>query len=710
MRTILGVFLLATAAHADGLIVDRRERPLTDFFAVKNHWVTVTVDDQVAVTEVDQTLRNISGHPAEAVYLFPVPKDATLTGFEMWVGDQKMEGKILPADEARSIYHSIVRSKRDPALLEYVGQGVYRTSVFPVGKDEEKRLRLRYTELLKKEGGLVRYLYPLNTEKFSKFPLEEARVEVTIRSKGRIANVYSPSHAVDVARASDTSARVSWTAHKQIPSTDFEVYYSTDEKAVGVNLLSVRPAANEPGYFLLLASPRAAETGPVEPKDIVFVLDNSGSMRQDNKMKQAKDALTFCLRSLNEGDRFGLVVFSSSIEKYADRLIPMGESEKEKAVSYVARIEPQGGTNINEALLAGLSMFEKSDRLRMIVFLTDGLPTVGVTDPNLVVRNVTTANSLGVRLFNFGVGYDVNTVLLDKLARENRGDSDYVKPKENLEAKVSRFYTKIQSPVLSDLKIDWKGAGVRDLLPRVIPDLFRGNQIVVSGRYESSGPQKLVLTGRAQGREYRFEWDAVFEEPSGGTSKLFVERLWAQRKIGDIIDQIGLYGKSQELVDEIVRLSTKYGIITEYTSFLIREDVRLGDAAGNARRAEEELARLQQADGEAGNRQAMSKKAYLSAQQAAPAAPGGGGAGFVDKDGKAVQVRTVQNVGRRTFYQKNRVWQEADLPENADTQNVKFFSDEFFALLEAHPELNAVATLDSDVLVQVGRQVYRLAK
>jgi Ca-activated chloride channel family protein len=470
--------------------------------------------------------------------------------------------------------------------------------------------------------------------------------------------------------------------------------------------------ATEPGYFVFLASPQVKSEGAPEPKDIVFVLDKSGSMRTDGKMKQAKDALSYCLRSLNEGDRFGVVVFSSGVERYAEKLAPYVEPEKEKALAYVGRVEPDGGTNINDALLAAQSFFEAGPRLKMIVFLTDGLPTIGVTAVPAIVKNVTEANKAEVRVFNFGVGYDVNTTLLDKIARENKGDSEYVKPKEDLEARVSAFYSKVQSPVLAGLKLDWAGIKAFDLLPRQMPDLFKGGQIIVSGRYDGSGPRKLVLTGTAQGKAQRFEFEVAFDEKSDGTGKLFVERLWAQRKIGDIVDQIQLYGKSQELVDEIVRLSTKYGIITEYTSFLITEDMPLNDHRRNAERAGRELDRLKADTGTDGNRQVEAKKALQSAPQAPAVTAGkfGGGAGYTNEKGEKVLAKNVQNVGRRTFYQRKNVWQEADVPEDTKAVEVKYFSDEFFKLLEENPELNEIAALDADVIVKVKDQHVRLAK
>ncbi len=706
MRTALALLLLAGAAYADGLVVDRRERPVTDLFTVKNHFVKVAIDDQHAVTEVDQTLRNVGGQDTEVVYIFPIPKNANITGFEIWVGDKKMEGEILKADKARSVYNELVRAKRDPALLEYVGLGVYRTTLFPFGHNEEKRLRIRYSELLEKDSGLVRYVYPLNTEKFSKHPLEEARVEVTIASKGRIKTVYSPSHSVDVSRASDTGARAVWSVQRDWPRTDFELLYSTDEGDIGANLITFRPDPSEPGYFVLLASPKVKFEGKPEPKDIVFVLDKSGSMRPARKLDQAKEALVYCLRSLNEGDRFGIVVYSSGVEKYADRLVDYRDAEREKAVAYVERIAADGGTNINEALIQGLTLFQPDSRLKMIIFLTDGLPTVGVTQVPDIVRNVKAANAANIRLFNFGVGYDVNTTLLDKLARENSGDSEYVKPGENLEVRVSGFYSKVQSPVLSTIKVDWGGIKTREVQPRQVPDLFKGGQLVIVGRYETAGRAVLAVTGMAQGKEQKFEFPVVFEEKSEGTAKLFVERLWAQRQIGYIIDQIQLYGKTDELVNEIVRLSTKYGIITEYTSFLTRDDVRLSDRKANFDRARGELDKLKEDTGQSGNRQAEAKKAFQSGTQA----PAAGGGGYLGADGKRVEVKHVQNVGRRTFFQKNKVWQEADVPEGVQPIEVKFFSDEFFKLLDENAELNQIAALDGDVIVKLGEKHYKLAK
>lgn len=713
MRSLLVWAALAAAAPAgwaDGIIIDpHRRRPVADLFTVRDHLVTVAIEGQHAVTEIDQRIRNISGQMAEAVYLFPLPQGAQISGFEMWIGERKVDGEILPAEKAREIYNSIVRSKRDPALLEYVGLGTYRTSVFPFAPDEEKHLRIRYSELLRKESGLVRYVYPLNTEKFSKYPLEEARVEVRIRADGKIKNLYSPTHPVQVTRGDDRTARVSWSARKEIPRVDFELYYSVDEGEVGASVLTFRPDRGLPGYFLFLASPRVEREGPVEPKDIVFVLDTSGSMREDNKIGQAREALTYCLRSLNPGDRFGLVSFSDRIEKYADRLLPFNEEEKNKAAAHVLQLEANGGTNIHDALLQGLSLFEAGDRLKMMIFLTDGLPTVGVTDVGAIVKAVGGANAARVRIFPFGVGYEVNTTLLDKIARENGGDAEYVKPRENLEERVSGFYSKVQSPVLSDLKVDWGPVKVRDLIPAQLPDLFRGGQILLTGRYEGVGPARIAVTGRSQGRERRFEFDVSFEERSEGNARLFIERLWAQRRIGQLLDQIQLYGKSGELVDEVVRLSTRYGILTPYTSFLIREDADLRNLRAQAAEADRALNQLRADTGRAGAAQAelksMLRKAAEAPAPAAAAAPV-----YRDFEGREVRAETVRVVGRRTFFRRGGVWQEADLPAGVEAVRVAFYSDAFFRLLEEFPELNLIATLDDDVIVRVGERYYRLSK
>jgi len=696
------VLLSATAAWADGVLCDRTERPLSGQYSVRSHAVRIKVDQLVAVVEVDQVIKNTSGGDLEVSYLFPVPAGAVVSGFEMWIGEKKIEGELLPADKAKQIYYDYVRAKKDPALLEYLGSGLFKTSIFPIARDEERRLRVKYTEVLRKDGGMVRLGYPLSTVKHSKDPLESVTITAEIADRDPVRNVYSPSHPVSVVRSGDAKAKVVWDAKAVKPDTDFVLMWAVDDRDIGLNLLTYRPDPKEPGYFLLFASPKVEiDDKKVEPKDIVFVLDKSGSMQGDKKIQQARDALVFCLRALNDQDRFGIVIFSDKVEKFEDALV--GPDQKERAVRYVEQFQANGGTNIRDALVEAMKMLPpEAGRTKMALFLTDGLPTVGVTDVGTIAKDAGGANAARVRLFAFGVGNDVNTTLLDKLARENHGMSDYIKPQENLEARISAYYRKIQSPVLGDVKLEFGGIKARDLQPPVLPDLFRGGQLVVAGRYDGHGPTTLVLSGTAQGKAQIFRYDVAFDEKTQGEERHFVARLWATRRIGDIIDQIQLYGQSKELVDEIVALSTKFGIITEYTAFLVRDDVDVKDHSGNAKRASDELKGVSTDTGAYGVSKSGDKKDCQEANQARDKNT------WRNEKGELVEAKGCVALGKTTLYMKKG--QFVDLAAGKPEAEIKFYSDEFFKLLDECPELGRVIALNCDATVKAGAKSVSLKK
>src|SRR4026207_55317 len=235
-----------------------------------------------------------------------------------------------------------------------------------------------------------------------------------------------------------------------------------------------------------------------------------------------------------------------------------------------------GGTNINQSLLASLRQFSETDRERpkMLVFMTDGLPTVDETNVSRIIDNVRKATRPGVRLFTFGVGYDVNTALLDKLAAENGGVADYVEPKEDLEVRVSSFFSKVNYPVLTNLKLDMGGARTDLVYPRGIPDLFRGSQVTLIGRYSGDAnleSVRLTLTGQSGGSTRTYHYDSL-SFPSRNENNDYLPRLWATRRVGWLMEQVRTNGEQKELRDEIVDLGTRYGIVTPYTSYLALED------------------------------------------------------------------------------------------------------------------------------------------
>ncbi len=421
-------------------------------------------------------------------------------------------------------------------------------------------------------------------------------------------------------------------------------------------------------------------------KNIIFILDTSGSMKGE-KIKQAKGALSFCLNSLNEGDRFNIIDFDDEIKSFKTKLVRADHQNISEALSFVDRCEADGGTNINDALHTGLRQIEDRGKASFIIFLTDGLPTVGETDINNILANVKKANRSTTRLFVFGVGYDVNTRLLDRLAQDNHATSDYVRPSEDIEVKVSGFFKKVSHPILTDIKLSFTDVEVYDFYPKELPDVFKGSQLLVLGKYKNGGHTGVTLMGSTQGDTRRFNYEINF---SPDDRYDFIPRLWATRRIGYLVDQLRLHGQDKELVEEVVRLSKKYGIITEYTSFLVDADYRLAahELAPQAERTLMESARDVVGAG-AVNRAKATKK-YAQALQAPQ--------GYLDAEGREQKITKVVQIGNRTFFNKNGLWVDSEYEGKIEAIKVKNLSEAYFKLLSSVPEVGRFFALGDEVI------------
>ena len=583
-----GLVAPAPQCHADGFIVVEEPHwrpgptpppswppaPRPYVFApleVTYHHVDVKIDSQIATTVVDEEFYNPNSQRLEGTYLFPVPKGAQIDKFTMDIGGRQVEAELLSADKARKIYEDIVRKMRDPALLEYAGRDVFKVRIFPIEPNSHKRVTLSYSQVLNADAGLVSYIYPLNTEKFSAKPIKKVSVNVEITSQQPLKSIYSPSHTVKIKRDGPYHATVKYEADDALPNTDFALYLAPEKDELGVNLVANK-VGDEDGSFLLLASPGLdADDTKILPKDVAFVLDTSGSMA-GKKLEQAKKALQFCVENLNDGDHFEILRFSTEVEPLFDKLVDATAANRERADEFIGRLRASGGTAIDDALQQALALRPGGDdRPFVVIFLTDGMPTVGNTDEDQIVANVKQANAGRTRVFCFGIGTDVNTHLLDKITEETRAASQYVLPDEDLEVKVSNFFAKIKEPVLANPTIKFTGdVRVTKLYPSPLPDLFRGDQLVLVGRYTGSGASAVVLEGTVAGAKRQFTYEVTF--PRHSDENEFIPRLWATRRVGYLLDEIRLHGENAELRDEVTELARQYGIVTPYTAYLIAED------------------------------------------------------------------------------------------------------------------------------------------
>jgi Ca-activated chloride channel family protein len=575
MRTLISVLILlaaATAARAGDLIpTDARFGPLR----VASHKIEVTIDNQIAMTRVEQIFANDNPATLEAHYIFPVPKGASIIDFSMTVNGKLVRGELLEKDKARAIYESIVRQSKDPGLLEHVGSNLFRVRVFPILPSTQQKIELTYIERVIYDGGSCRYVYPLlcpggpGTTK-----ADELEFKARITSAVPIKDVSCLTHAADITRLAEQAAEVKFAGHHVDLSKDLELNYRIERAASGMDLIAHRPKG-EDGTFMLLLTPQA-NPAPIA-KDMTFVFDTSGSM-EGQRIKQAKAALKFCISKLKPEDRFNILTFASEVTSWQKKHVEASEMAKTDALRFVNAIDASGGTNINGALLRALEHEAGVNRPHLVLFLTDGEPTSGVTEPASILRNVLSANRAGVRIFAFGVGADLNRALLEDLADSTHGVAEFVSDQENIEEKVSRLQKKIGTPVISELAIDWGQAEVSAVYPRSPGDLFAGTQLMVMGRYKKAGTFEVTLKGRAGAQA--IELKQKLSLPERVDVAPAIPYLWAMRKVSALLDEIRKIGPNPEVVNEVIALSKQYRVATPYTSFLVLESEAAYDQRG----------------------------------------------------------------------------------------------------------------------------------
>ncbi len=717
--------------------------------------VNTRINDQVAMTAVDQEFYNPNAARLEGTFVFPVPKGAHIDKFTMEIDGKQVEAELLQADKARHIYEDIVRKMRDPALLEYAGRDVFKVRIYPIEPHSKKRVTISYTQLLKADEGLVSYSLPLNTEKFSAKPIRNVSVKVDLETKRPLKSIYSPSHAVEVKRDGSNRATAGYEASEVQSEADFTLYFAPEKDELGLNLLTHKGGGGD-GYFLLLASPGMdVKEKQVMPKDVVFVLDTSGSMA-GKKLEQAKKALRFCIENLNDNDRFELIRFSTEVEPLFDKLVEANPRNRSRAEEFVKDLRPMGGTAIDDALKkalrgqasAGASQEPETRRQRpesgrpfVVVFLTDGCPTIGTTDEDQIVAHVKNESDGHTRIFCFGIGTDVNTHLLDRITEQTHAFSQYVLPEEDLEVKVSSFFSKIKEPVLANPELKFTGnIRATKLYPSPLPDLFKGEQLVLVGRYSGHGNSAVIIEGTVNGEAKKYTYEAKFSEETAENE--FIPRLWATRRVGYLLDEIRLHGENSELRDEVTELARKYGIVTPYTAYLIVEDesrrevpvpMRSFRGLDRDREAREEATKAwgafknerSGASSVGGARYGMTLK---SANAAAPAAasgavesrralglPGyaGNGPAPLADQGKEKLVHYAQQtqfVAGKSFFQNEKQWIDSAVQNSPKAKRVRiqFGSAEYFNLVAKEARVLPWLALGQNVQFVLDNTVYEI--
>jgi Ca-activated chloride channel family protein len=690
----------------------------------------VSIVEQVATTTMLVSLRNTSRTRREAEMIVPVPDGAVVRGFTFQGAASEPTAQVLPKAQARRIYDSIVAKMRDPALLEFIGYNLIRSSVFPIEAGGTQRIQLTYEHLLPADAERIDYVLPRSESLEYGVPW---KVTVDIRSKGSISTVYSPSHDLETTRvtANRVTARLASRGGKEPGS--FRLSYLLERDGVTASLFAYPDPKIGGGYFLLLAGlpakPKPEKGVERIKREVTLVIDRSGSMSGE-KIEQVREASMQIIAGLEDGEFFNILVYSNSVDMFAERPIVKTKDSEAKAREYLKSIRPGGGTNIHDALVEALRQKPTVGALPLVLFLTDGLPTVGQTSEVAIREIAKKSNSFDRRIFTFGVGVDVNSPLLDKIAVETRAISTFVLPKEDVEVKVASVFRRLSGPVLATPTLKTIGPDgavittrISDQLPAKLPDLFSGDQLIVLGKYRDDQKLHFKLAGNYLGQQRTFDFQFGLEKAT--TRFSFVPRLWASREIAILVEAIRELGagtvstsfpprptvpsndpRLKELVDEIVRLSTEFGILTEYTAFLAREGTDLTrkglvlqqalfnctDRAFNYRSG---IASLNQER----NKNMLQQQKALNYDNR-----------YWDSKMNSVSVTSIQQIADLAFYRRGNQWIDSrlvdDKKKRTATKTIEFGSPEFLELAHrlAKEGRQGSIALRGDILLSVDGQ------
>lgn len=702
-------------------------RPDLSLFSLelRSNQVNTKITGQSATTSMDQVFYNPTQNQIQGHYIFPIPKGASIDQFSMFINGKETPGELLTADKAKKIYEDILRRMKDPALLEYYENALFRVRIFPIQPRTEQRVKLTYTQTLTKENGTIEYIFPFKHQSSEQKAVGQASFKIEVEGNAPLKTIYCPTHEVEIIRKGAKRATIGFEGKNLISANDFKLYYNTDESKVGLSMLPYREG-KEDGYFFMNVSPGFATPEHVVEKDITFVLDCSGSMAGE-KMEQAKKALKFCVENLNDGDRFNIIRFSTETDMLFETLETAKRAERQSARKYIDKLRAIGGTNIDEALEKALEVPKDPNRPYFVVFMTDGKPTIGETNVSALLQKVGTKNTDNTRIFTFGIGHELNTHLLDKLTQMTQAYRTYVAPDEDIEVKVSDFYTKVSSPVLTDIEVDFgKKVRVTQTYPKKIGDLFMGSTLTLFGRYEGSGMTKVTVKGKVNGKKEAFSYTIDF--PKEASEHEFIPPLWGGRAVGYLLDQIRLNGETKELRDEVVRLAKKHGIITPYTSYLIIEDERQLLSSNQIRQEDiiisnrtstrvkkEQESRFRESLGASGKAsvEASEEIQEMNLSDNLAAKDRISDNSYRDDQGNLQNLAAnITNVRGRAMYQYGNQWTDANIQLNRDKQlaikRVQFNSEAYFKLLKEEPDSRDFLALGQNVRFELNQVIYEV--
>ena len=663
----------------------------------------ISVGKSSAEFEIEEMI-NGPDKTIPAICLIPLPEGVNRTSIRVTWSKIGAEPKILgdatllDSSKAQVVYETIARGGLTK-IMTFTGRPAILVPTIDLGG--KGKISITYNMDVKSSQGVHSLTCPMPAAGFSAGPVHRVSVNVHLTNEKPLRSIFSPTHETTVTRKNATEATVTVKDDCWTGMDDFRLYWVADTDALGLRVLAYRGNNKEDGYFMLLGSPlggvAAAERAVL--KDVIFVMDTSGSMRGE-KIEQARAALDYCIQHLHKTDRFNIVTFGTDVKAFKNDLVDATPEARTGAREFVEDVIANGQTNISGALRKALSGKAADGRERIMIFVTDGTPTIGERSPAKILELIKKQNN-GTRIFVMGVGHNVNAHLLDQMAELTDGSSEYFAPREELDVKVAALYDRLSHPVLSRVEVSFGKSGARDVLPSKVPVLFKGSEIMMVGRYKKGGKHTFTIAGKLAGKPVEYTCEANLPSEGGGASASneFLPPVWAARHIGYLLQEIRLRGENKELLEEVVRLSKKYGIVTEYTEFIAAAGPRASSglivAEAGKRLA---MARQQQAGKWAVN------QAFNDRQLQTRAVAGAAANVYRDRRGNETTFTNINQIGQRAFYLQNGQWVDAEAAGTRKTRVVKILSPEYFKLLKEDATFAKAQQLGWALSINVGSE------
>jgi Ca-activated chloride channel family protein len=690
---------------------------LEKYLLVDSLSIAVTINGPLASVSIDHYVCNSSGQTLEADFLMPLASETSMDDLALRIDGKMQEGQLLDSREAESVYAEIVRNMRDPALLQFVGRNLYRVRIFPLPPGKTRRLQVRYKQLMQRQNGSYKFILPLAS--IGQSQLTHLRLRCTVNDRAVFAPPYSPTHPLPKAVQKGNSYEIDYSVNGLSLARDFIMLMSEREEIIQSSLLAFRPRSDKDGYFLLNLHPDMLEYTPTAiAKDIIFVVDQSGSMSGE-KIAQVKQALNFCLQRLDKSDRFAILPFASQVQLFAPQLRFADAAAKADAAYFIDQMQARGGTNIYQALQATRPFIgREKERARSLLFLTDGLPTEGQTEITQILAAADDLITSSTAIFTFGVGHDVNTVLLDQLSSRGQGRGFYVRPGESIEAAMADLFLSISAPLLTDVTYSIEGGRIHSMLPQPPTILYRGQHVVLLGRYGQANPVSFSFTGMLNGREWR--QTLTFDLPKRANDVPFIAPLWAQRQINTWLDSIRLNGENEELIESIKDLARAFSLVTPYTAYLVTEqqrEIRIAQTTQPEHKSRYQEDMLKRVEGAYG----AENDALLEAQSApVPLAKAARGKNEFLRSQAQDKVNNSTNLASalinqryidgRNFRYLQGVWRESGVdPDDVDVE-LLFLSEAYWQWYQDNRSCTTVLALGPEVLFRFGQQIVRVRR